>query len=126
MMKLLLRSNTTSAYFVDGLGTSANHAAIHSSVYASVAGVMDTASYDVIVNLATYMHNHGVAPSSCMMGRHWVTGFYRLGIYSAAAADYALDVLTAVAYPSWLNMIAIGATVTTEAWQPADKSNMVC
>ena len=56
-----------------------------------------------------------------MMGRWWVSGLLRLGTWSPAAADLALEVLTAPTYPSWLDMLAQGATTTMEAWRPADK-----
>ena len=59
-----------------------------------------------------------------MMGRWWVEALYRLGVALPAAADLALKVLTAETYPSWLDMLAQGATVTTEAWRAADKTNM--
>ena len=72
-------------------------------------------------SLVAFLRRHGVPPSSCMMGRWWVSGLLRLGTWSPAAADLALEVLTAPTYPSWLDMLAQGATTTMEAWRPADK-----
>jgi alpha-L-rhamnosidase len=117
-------ASAAAAFFVDGaVGASASHAAVHSTLYAISAGAADG---DAVLGaaLAAFLRRHGVAPSSCMMGRWWVTGLLRLGVFSAEAADLALDVLTAPGYPSWLDMIAQGATTTMEAWRPEDKSNL--
>jgi alpha-L-rhamnosidase len=119
-----LRRNGSEAFFVDGaVGASAAHAAVHSTLFAAAAGAADgdAALGDA---LAAWLQRHGVAPSSCMMGRWWVTALLRLGVWSAAAADAALGVLTAEQYPGWINMMQLGATTTMEAWRPEDKSNL--
>ena len=112
LRRLNLRSNTTMAYFVDGaVGSSASHAAVHSTLYAISAGAADGDA--VLANALTiFLRQHGVPPSSCMMGRWWVTGLFRIGVWSAGAADLALDVLTAPGYPSWLDMLAQVRTYT--------------
>ena len=113
------------AFFVDGQsGAPAVHAAVHSTLYAVAAGGADAADAAVAKGLVAYLDAHGVPPSSCMMGRWWIEALYRLGVSSPAAADLALQVLTAATYPSWIDMLAQGATVTTEAWRAADKNNM--
>jgi hypothetical protein len=109
-------------FFVDGLlGAPARHAAVHSTLFAAAAGAADGEPAPTQAGLVAFLRAHGVPPSSCMMGRWWVEALYRLGVADAAAADLALDVLTSAAYPSWLDMLAQGATVTTEAWRAADK-----
>ncbi len=119
-----LRRNGSEAYFVDGaVGASADHAAVHSTLFAAAAGAADGDSV-VADALAAWLRRHGVAPSSCMMGRWWVTAALRLGAWSPSAADLALEVLTAPGYPSWLDMMTQGATTTMEAWRPEDKSNL--
>lgn len=128
LLSLNLRHNGSEAYFVDGaVGSSADHAAVHSTLYSISAGVADAGgeplakvSYEayylscafvarmatILQALTAYLARHGVAPSSCMMGRWWVDGLYNLGVYSADAADLALTVLTTDEYPSWRNMMA--------------------
>lgn len=117
-------TNSSEAYFVDGaVGPSAAHAAIHSSVYALAAGALDGDAPAIRLAVAR-MRRHGVAPSSSMMGRWWVDGLYRAGVWAGEAADLAFDVLTSPSYPSWLDMLAQGATTTMEAWRAADKANL--
>jgi hypothetical protein len=126
LRRLNLRQNSSGgeAFFVDGAaGASANHAAVHSTLYAISAGAAD-GDAALGAALTAFLRRHGVAPSSCMMGRWWVTGLQRLGAFAAEAADLALDVLTAEEYPSWLDMMRQGATTTMEAWRPQDKSNL--
>jgi hypothetical protein len=102
-----LRVNGSEAYFVDGaVGAPATHAAVHSTVYAISAGVADAGGAALAQQLTTFLGRHGVAPSSCMMGRWWVDGLYRLGLWAGEAADLALTILTSPSYPSWLDMIA--------------------
>ena len=124
LVGLNLRQNGSEAFFVDGgVGAPASHAAVHSTLYAIAAGAAD-GDGALASALTAFLRRRGVSPSSCMMGRWWVTGLYRIGVWSPAAADLALEVLTAPEYPSWLDMIAQGATTTMEAWRPADKSNL--
>jgi len=123
-LNLRLNASGGEAYFVDGAaGAPAAHAAVHSTLFAISAGAAD-GDAALGAALAAFLRRRGVAPSSCMMGRWWVTGLHRLGAFAAEAADLALDVLTAPGYPSWLDMIRQGATTTMEAWRPADKSNL--
>jgi Bacterial alpha-L-rhamnosidase 6 hairpin glycosidase domain/Bacterial alpha-L-rhamnosidase C-terminal domain len=120
----LVYNGTSEAYFVDGnVGPAKSHAAVHSTLYAIVTGAAD-GDAKLAQLLTRYLARHGVAPSSCMTGRWWVEALYRLGMDAPEAADLALTVLTAPNYPSWLDMLAQGATTTMEAWRPADKSNL--
>jgi hypothetical protein len=124
LKQLNLRQNGTEAYFVDGaVGKSSTHNAVHSTVYAISAGAAD-GDATLGAALTAFLRRHGVAPASCMMGRWFVDGLYRIGLWSSEATDLAFDILTSSSYPSWLDMLAQGATTTTEAWRAADKSNM--
>lgn len=44
-------------------------------------------------------------------------------MYNAGEADYALELMTATHDRSWWNMIAIGSTITLEAWDMKHKPN---
>jgi len=125
LLALNLRTNDTEAYFVDGaVGKSASHVAVHSTLYAVSAGAAAEGGAPLAKKLTAYLSRHGVAPSSCMMGRWWVEALYNLGVWAPEAADLAFSVLTSPVYPSWLDMTAQGATTTMEAWRPADKANL--
>jgi hypothetical protein len=45
------------------------------------------------------------------------------GIYDAGDANYGLELLTSTGKRSWYNMIRIGSTITTEAWDDVFKPN---
>ena len=45
------------------------------------------------------------------------------GLYNAGEADYGLELMTATHDRSWWNMIAIGSTMTLEAWDMKYKPN---
>ena len=45
-------------------------------------------------------------------------------MFAAGDADTALGLMSTNGCRSWLNMIAIGSTITTEAWSFEDKPNM--
>lgn len=95
MRALNLRRNGSEAYFVDGAaGPSSKHAAVHSTLFAISAGAAD-GDAALGAALTAFLARHGVAPSSCMMGRWWVDGLYRIGVWAPEAADLALAVLTA-------------------------------
>ena len=90
--------------------------------YAIVAGVL-TSRPDLATPLTAYLKERGMQ-CSCMTGRWFLEALYRLGHYTPEASAYALSLLTSTSYPSWGYMIAQGATITMEAWRPADKPNM--
>lgn len=124
LTRLNLRQNGSEAFFVDGaVGKSASHNAVHSTVYAIAAGAAD-GNASLGTALTSFLRRHGVAPASCMMGRWFVEGLHRIGLWTAEASDLSFDILTSPSYPSWLDMINEGATTTTEAWRAADKTNM--
>lgn len=130
ILRTLLRLNNTGsgggeAYFVDGAsGAGADHAAVHSTIYAIAAGVVDEQP-ELAGPLARYLTRLDTHGSSCMTGRWVVEAAFRLGIYDEAGAAYGLDLLSRSTYPSWGNMITEwNATTAMEAWQPADKWNM--
>ena len=127
--KLLLRDGAAgTAFFSDGVGIS--HAAIHSTLYAVAGGALE-AEPDVSVRVTTaqaivkYLRSRGMGAASCMTAKWVLQALYTLGAYTPDAPAFAAELLTSPGYPGWLYMIEIGATVTTEAWRPADKWNMV-
>jgi hypothetical protein len=45
-------------------------------------------------------------------------------LYAAGEAEYALSLMTSDSRRSWLNMLRVGATMTTEAWDELYKPNL--
>jgi hypothetical protein len=116
-----------SAHFTDGVGVT--HAALHSTLYAVAGGALDAAPDDatraaLAPRLTTYLRSRGMGPASCMSGKWMLQALGVLGRWDAGASALAVAYLTAPGYPGWLNMIALNATVTLEAWRPQDKANM--
>jgi hypothetical protein len=122
----LLRYNgSEEAYAVDGaVGPEASeHAALHSSVYAAAAGVAD-GNASLARALGAFLARRDVLPSSCMTARWYVEASYRLGLYAAEPADYALQLLSRSTYPSWGFMLhSQNASMSLEAWAWEDKWN---
>ena len=122
----LLRSSGNESFFVDGAtGPAAQHAAIHSTLYAAAAGVAD-GDAELAGRLSAYVIRRDMGPASCMTGKWVLEAAYRLARFdpTGAAAEYALELLARTTYPSWGFMRTLGATLTLEAWRPQDKWNM--
>jgi len=68
-------------------------------------------------SMVEYIKTRGMA---CSVYGAW---FLMEALYNAGASDYALDLLTATHDRSWWNMIAIGSTITLEAWDMKYKPN---
>ena len=45
-------------------------------------------------------------------------------LYNAGEADYALELMTSESKRSWMNMLHVGSTMTTEAWDEHYKPNL--
>ncbi len=126
LLRELLRFNGSEAYFVDGRsGPGAAHAAVHSTLYAVAgAGVVDDgANATLAAALTRYLRRRDTGGSSCMTGRWLVEALYRLGVAEPDAADFALELMSREAAPGWGAMIALGATMSLEAWTPPEKWN---
>jgi hypothetical protein len=118
--------NASSGSFVDGLASSSSdaaslrpieHSSMHATLFPMMAGVADANAEPAVMGeqMLTFLKATGLR-CSCMAAFWLLEGLYRTGLRVGAAADYALDVLTSSGQFSWLNMIAQGATCTTESW----------
>lgn len=103
--------------FLDGEGTT--HSAQHASAFPVALGVADTLDDEVRARLADTLAAGGMRVS--VYGAQFLLdALFRLG-----RADAALALLTSTATNSWLHMLdTLKATIVTEAWDPALKSNM--
>jgi alpha-L-rhamnosidase len=102
-----------SGYYVDGYGT--DHGAIHSNMLPLAFGIVPEEYQESVVE---HIKSRGMACSV------YGAQFLLEGLYKAGAADYAMELMTATHDRSWWNMIAIGSTITLEAWDMKYKPNL--
>lgn len=107
----------TAGRFLDGEGTT--HSAQHATAFPVALGVADTLDDEVRARLGDTLAAGGMRVS--VYGAQFLLdALFRLG-----RADAALSLLTSTATNSWLHMLdTLKATIVTEAWDPALKSNM--
>ncbi|MFJ3673312.1 family 78 glycoside hydrolase catalytic domain [Streptomyces sp. NPDC090106] len=103
--------------FLDGAGT--DHSAQHATTFPVALGVADPLDDTVLTRLGETLAAGGMKVS--VYGAQFLLdALFRLG-----RADAALALMTSKATNSWLHMIDdLKATIVTEAWDPALKSNM--
>ncbi|NEC85335.1 family 78 glycoside hydrolase catalytic domain [Streptomyces sp. SID12501] len=102
--------------FLDGEGTT--HSAQHATAFPVAFGVADTLDAEARARLGDTLAAGGMRVS--VYGAQFLLdALFRLG-----RADAALALLTSTATNSWLHMLdELKATIVTEAWDPALKSN---
>ncbi len=98
--------------YIDGEG--ASHAALHANMMPLAFGIVPEKYQQSVVD---FIKSRGMASSV------YGSQFLLEGLYRAGAADYALEMMTATHDRSWWNMIAIGSTITLEAWDMKYKPN---
>ncbi len=99
--------------YVDGIGT--EHASLHANMFVLA---FDIVPADNLETVLSYMKSKGMA-SSVYGAQHLLDGLYKAG-----ASDYAMSLMTSNSKRSWLNMIKVGSTMTTEAWDEEFKPNL--
>ncbi len=115
-MRATLLNNSTDR-FVDGVGTT--HSAQHATAFPVALGIADALPAAVRSKLGDTLAAGGMKVS--VYGAQFLLdALFRLG-----RSDAALALLTSTATNSWLHMLdGLKATLVTEAWDPALKSNM--
>ncbi len=98
--------------YVDGEGTS--HASLHANMMPLAFNMVPE---ERIPGVVDFIKSRGMACS--VYGSQYLMD----GLYHAGAEDYALELMTATHDRSWWNMIAIGSTITLEAWDMKYKPN---
>lgn len=99
--------------YVDGEGT--DHASLHANMFALAFGLVPAEHRPSVV---AFIKSRGMA-CSVYGAQHLLDGLYEHG-----EAEYALSLLTARHDRSWWNMIAVGSTMTLEAWDWKYKQNL--
>lgn len=105
--------NKEKGYFVDGEST--DHSSLHANMYPLAFNMVPQEN---IASVANFIKSRGMACS--------VYGSQQLleSLYNAGEADYALALMTSESKRSWLNMIRVGSSMTTEAWDESFKPNL--
>ncbi|WP_373497613.1 sulfatase-like hydrolase/transferase [Aquiflexum sp.] len=98
--------------YLDGEG--AGHSSLHANMMPLAFNMVSEENIPAVVE---FIKSRGMACS--VYGSQYLMD----GLYNAGEADYALELMTATHDRSWWNMIAIGSTMTLEAWDMKYKPN---
>jgi alpha-L-rhamnosidase len=110
--------NPAGRYYTDGVGV--DHASAHANFFPLAFGLVPPErKAEVVAFLHSRMAANGGMPCSVYGAQYLLEG-----LFSAGDADTALGLMTTNSPRSWLNMLNLGSTLTTEAWNFADKPNM--
>lgn len=99
-------------YYVDGIGSA--HASLHANLYALCFDLVPEKNKSSVID---YIKSKGMA---CGV---YSSNYLLEALFNNGQSDYAFNLLTSDSDRSWLNMIRVGATMTTEAWDNKYKSN---
>ena len=99
--------------YLDGIGT--DHASIHANMYPLA---FDLVPAEKTPSVVKFIKSRGMACS--VYGAKYLLE----ALYNAGEAEYALSLMSSDAKRSWINMIRMGSTVTTEAWDEYFKPNL--
>ncbi|HZH73080.1 MAG TPA: alpha-L-rhamnosidase C-terminal domain-containing protein, partial [Mariniphaga sp.] len=99
--------------FVDGIGT--DHASLHANMFPLAFNIVPQ---EEIKTVAEFIKTRGMACS--VYGAQYLLE----ALYNAGEAEYALSLMTAENKRSWMNMLHVGSTMTTEAWDEYYKPNL--
>jgi hypothetical protein len=110
--------NSSSQSYEDGLG--ANHSSAHANFFPLDFGLVPTNNQAAVLS---YIHsritaNAGMPPS--VYGAQYLLE----ALFQQNDTDTALGLMTTNGQRGWLNMLNMGSTLTTEAWNFTDKPNM--
>ncbi|MEU5096776.1 family 78 glycoside hydrolase catalytic domain [Streptomyces sp. NPDC020996] len=109
--------DATAGRFLDGAGTT--HSAQHATAFPAALGVADSLPDEVRKRLGDTLAAGGMKVS--VYGAQFLLD----ALFTLGRSDAAIKLLTSTATNSWLHMLDdLKATIVTEAWDPALKSNM--
>jgi hypothetical protein len=104
--------------YVDGVGT--DHASAHGNFFPLAFGLVPAERRTAVVN---FIHSR-IAANEGMPCSVYGAQYLLEALFDAGDADTALGLMTTNGPRGWLNMIHLGSTLTTEAWNFEDKPNM--
>jgi alpha-L-rhamnosidase len=111
-----LWSSATQAY-VDGEGTT--HSAAHANFFPLAFGLVPASNQTAVVN---YLHSR-ITAAKGMPPSVYGAQYLLEALFQGGDADTAIGLITTNGPRGWLNMISLGSTLTTEAWNFTDKPN---
>ncbi len=98
--------------YVDGIGS--NHSSLHANMFALVFGLVEE---DKKPEVIAFIKLKGMACG--VYGANYLLE----GLFNEKETEYAIGLLTNDSDRSWINMLRVGSTMTTEAWDNKYKSN---
>lgn len=104
--------DTTKGYYVDGIGS--DHASLHSNMFALAFGLVPESEKSSVLS---YIKSKGMACG--VYGANYLLE----ALFDAGEVNYALELITSRTDRSWYNMMRVGSTMTTEAWDNKYKTN---
>lgn len=104
--------DTKRGVYTDGIGT--DHASLHANLYPLAFGLVPEKAKPGVI---AYIETKGMA---CGV---YSANYLLEGLFDAGEGDYAMSLLTSQSDRSWYNMLRVGATMTTEAWDNKYKTN---
>lgn len=96
-------------------GEGCDHASFHANMFPLAFGLVPTDKKPAVL---AFLKSRGMACS--VYGAQYLLD----GLFENGEAEYAIGLLTATNERSWRHMIELGATMTTEAWDPKFKPNL--
>ena len=91
--------------YIDGIGS--DHSSIHANLFPLAFGLVPEKNRSKIVE---FIKSKGMATG--VYGANYLME----ALYNVNEDDYALELLTSETDRSWMHMIEVGSTMTTEAW----------
>ena len=91
--------------YIDGIGS--KHSSLQANMFPLVFGLVPDQYRDHVLNFIK---------SKWMACGVYAASFLMEGLYNEEQSDYAMQLITNDSDRGWLNMIRVGATMTTEAW----------
>ncbi len=99
--------------FTDGEST--DHASLHANAFPLALGLVDI---EHVPAVAKYIKDKGMACG--VYGAQYLLE----ALYAAGEAQHAVNLMTSEDKRSWMNMIRVGSSMTTEAWDESFKPNL--
>ena len=98
--------------YVDGIGS--QHASLHANMYALVFGLVPESIKPSVIEFIKQKH------MACGV---YGANYLLEAMFDSGESEYALSLMTDTSDRSWYNMLKVGATMTTEAWDNKYKTN---
>lgn len=104
--------NKETGIYVDGIDS--KHSSLHANMYALAFGLVPVENQKTVIDFIK---------SRRMACGVYSSNYLLEAMFDYGQADYAISLITDTSDRSWLNMIRVGASMTTEAWDNKYKVN---